>query len=97
MRPNERYARSIARYVAALVLAAGSTTGFAQEGSYPAKLILLLTPFGPGVGPDLYMRPLSTKLGGRDSVRRCCWRAKSAPEVHWRYCRRSLHRRTATR
>jgi tripartite-type tricarboxylate transporter receptor subunit TctC len=65
MRPNEGCARSIARYVVALVLAAVSAAGFAQESSYPARLILLLTPFGPGVGPDLYMRPLSAKLGER--------------------------------
>ena len=46
-------------------LALGSTASLAQPGpaNYPAKPIALLTPFAPGAGPDLYMRPLAVKLG----------------------------------
>ncbi len=41
-----------------LCLAAGVALG--QE--YPVKPIVLLTPFAPGAGPDLYTRPLTVRL-----------------------------------
>ena len=65
MWPNKRCRRSIAHCGAAVMLVASGTALYAQEPSYPGKMVLLLTPFGPGVGPDLYMRPLSAKLSER--------------------------------
>jgi tripartite-type tricarboxylate transporter receptor subunit TctC len=59
-------AGSIAHFATAAALVTASAAVLAQQAvpqNYPVKPILLLTPFAPGAGPDLYMRPLSTKLG----------------------------------
>jgi len=57
---------SIMRFAAAAALIMASTAAMAQQAvpqNYPVKPIALLMPFAPGPGPDLYMRPLSAKLG----------------------------------
>ncbi len=56
-------AASIAHFAAAASLVVASAAAMAQPQTYPVKPLVLLTPFAPGPGPDLYMRPLSTKLG----------------------------------
>jgi len=49
---------------AVIAIALGSSSALAQSAAaYPAKPIALLTPFAPGAGPDLYMRPMTVKLG----------------------------------
>ncbi|MFM9968891.1 MAG: Bug family tripartite tricarboxylate transporter substrate binding protein [Burkholderiales bacterium] len=45
--------------VAALATACGAA--FAQP-AFPAKPLLFISPFAPGPGPDIYLRPLATKL-----------------------------------
>ena len=52
--------RTIALLGATLVLA-GSAPAAAQA-PWPARTINLLTPFAPGPGPDLYLRPLTARL-----------------------------------
>ena len=54
---------SIVRFAAALVMAgAAAMAQQAVAQNYPVKPLLLLTPFAPGAGPDLYMRPMTAKL-----------------------------------
>ncbi len=52
--------RFIAAALAALAL--GIAPAAAQQ-PWPARTIVLLTPFSPGPGPDLYLRPLMAKIG----------------------------------
>jgi len=47
------------RIAAVLLLAASSTGSLAQ---FPAKAIMLISPFPAGGGPDAYLRPLAMKL-----------------------------------
>ena len=54
---------TFARLAVVALLALGSTVATAQD--YPVKPVVLLTPFPPGAGPDLYMRPLTVKLAER--------------------------------
>ena len=59
-------AGSIANCAAAGALLIATAAAMAQQAvaqSYPVKPLLVLTPFAPGPGPDLYMRPLTMKLG----------------------------------
>ena len=51
--------KSSLRIAAALLLAAASAASLAQ---YPAKAIMLVSPFPAGAGPDAYLRPLAMKL-----------------------------------
>ena len=47
---------------AGLALAATCGTALAQP-AFPAKPLLFVSPFAPGPGPDIYLRPLTVKLG----------------------------------
>ncbi len=54
----------ITRWTAVVALVTGAAlVQHAEAQNYPTKPVQLLTPFAPGAGPDLYMRPLSAKLG----------------------------------
>lgn len=49
---------------AVLGFAVAATCGAAQaQPAYPAKSLLFVSPFAPGPGPDIYLRPLTAKLG----------------------------------
>jgi tripartite-type tricarboxylate transporter receptor subunit TctC len=52
----------IMRFTAAVIVMIAALAQQAAAQNYPAKPIQLLTPFAPGAGPDLHMRPLCTKL-----------------------------------
>ena len=41
---------------------ASAFVGAAQGQSYPNKPLLFISPFAPGPGPDVYLRPMMTKL-----------------------------------
>ncbi len=49
-------------WMIALFALAGAVPALAQQPSYPSKPVSLLTPFPPGPGPDLYLRPLFNKV-----------------------------------
>ena len=55
--------KHFAAAAALVMLGAGALAQQASAQTYPVKPISLLMPFAPGPGPDLYMRPLSAKLG----------------------------------
>src|SRR6476620_9641306 len=52
------------RSIAALLVAAGvlATAPAPAQQPYPSRAVTLLTPFQPGPGPDLYLRPLFNKV-----------------------------------
>jgi tripartite-type tricarboxylate transporter receptor subunit TctC len=57
---------SIVRFAAVASMITASAIAAAQQAvpqNYPVKPLVLLTPFAPGPGPDLYIRPLTVKLG----------------------------------
>ena len=59
-------AKSNRYFSAATALVIFGAAAFAHQAAaqtYPVKPLLVLTPFAPGPGPDLYMRPLTMKLG----------------------------------
>src|SRR4051812_24336721 len=54
--------RASFRMILAAVAVLGPTLAGAQQ-PWPSRALTLLTPFQPGPGPDLYLRPLFNKVG----------------------------------
>lgn len=50
------------RLALSVALAAASGAAMAQP-AFPSKPLLFVSPFAPGPGPDIYLRPLTAKLG----------------------------------
>jgi tripartite-type tricarboxylate transporter receptor subunit TctC len=51
------------RWVGLGVLCLGAGGAYAQQAAFPVKPLLFVSPFAPGPGPDVYIRPLTIKLG----------------------------------
>lgn len=53
----------IASGLSGLGLLGGMMAGAIAQPAYPVKPLLFVSPFAPGPGPDVYIRPLTIKLG----------------------------------
>lgn len=62
---NTTRRRLLQTFAAALPAATLGTRAFADSAAYPAKLVKLYVPFGPGSGSDVYARYFGKKLSER--------------------------------